>query len=93
MALERRRVVARGRVQGVGFRLFTMRVARDLGLSGFVRNLPDGRSVEALAQGEGERLGLFVTALREGPGGSFVGEVEESVEPLIEGEEGFAVVA
>ena len=93
MALERRRVVVRGRVQGVGFRLFAVRVAREMGLSGFVRNLPDGLSVEAVAQGESERVRQFVGALREGPGGSFVSEVEESVEPLIEAEEGFVVVA
>ena len=86
-------MVVRGRVQGVGFRLFTMRVAKELGLSGFVRNLPDGRSVEAVAQGERERVRQFVDVLREGPGGSFVSEVEESVEPLIKAEAGFAVVA
>ena len=80
-------------MQGVGFRLFTVRVANELGLSGFVRNLPDGRAVEAVAQGEREQVRLFVEALREGPGGSFVSEVEESVEPLIEAEEGFAVLA
>ncbi len=93
MALERRRVVVRGRVQGVGFRLFTMRLAREMGLSGFVRNLPDGRSVEAVAQGQAERVRQFVVALREGPGGSLVAEVEESVEPLTDAEAGFAVVA
>jgi acylphosphatase len=46
-----------------------------------------------VAQGESERVRQFVGALREGPGGSFVSEVEESVEPLIEAEEGFVVVA
>ena len=47
------RLLVRGIVQGVGYRLFTARVARTLGLNGFVRNLDDGR-VEAVVAGPGE---------------------------------------
>jgi len=47
-----RRVVVRGRVQGVGFRYWVRRRANSLGIAGWVRNLPDGRSLEALAQAE-----------------------------------------
>ena len=46
-----RRAVVRGRVQGVGYRLFALRGAQQLGLNGWVRNLPDG-SVETFAEGE-----------------------------------------
>lgn len=47
-----------GDVQGVGFRFTTERIANDLGLTGWVRNLKDGR-VEALAEGDESRLGEF----------------------------------
>lgn len=56
----------RGRVQGVGFRSWTRRTARALGLAGWVRNLPDG-SVEVCAEGEGETLAVFRAALHQGP--------------------------
>jgi acylphosphatase len=71
-----RRYIVRGRVQGVGFRVFVARLGRDLGLDGWVRNLPDGRSVEALAGGGAAALTAFEQALREGPPGSFVAEFE-----------------
>ncbi|HEY4669089.1 MAG TPA: acylphosphatase [Tepidiformaceae bacterium] len=85
---ERRRIVVRGRVQGVGFRLFVRDLALDMGLSGWVRNLPDGRSLEAVAQGEREAVQRFVSLMRQGPPGSYVGEweeAEEEVEPAMEG--------
>jgi len=63
-----------GRVQGVGFRAFTAATARRLGLTGWVRNLPDG-SVEALAEGARRDLDEFVTALRSGPPAARVTDV------------------
>lgn len=44
-----------GRVQGVGFRFTVQRYAQDLGLLGWVKNLPDGR-VEILAEGDREKI-------------------------------------
>ncbi len=64
-------VLVSGRVQGVGFRYFTARWARRLGLAGFVRNLPDGR-VEVVAHGERGALEQLVGALRSGPPGASV---------------------
>ena len=61
-----RRFVVSGRVTGVGFRYFTQDVARREGLTGMVRNLPDGR-VEAIAEGDAESLARFEMALRRGP--------------------------
>jgi len=55
-----------GRVQGVFFRDHTRRWATSLGLTGWVRNLPDGR-VEVVAEGEKERLEDLVTRLKTGP--------------------------
>ncbi|HET6370099.1 MAG TPA: acylphosphatase [Nitrospiria bacterium] len=55
-----------GKVQGVGYRAFTERAARGLGLSGYSRNLPDGR-VEVKVEGEREKIDRLVERLRQGP--------------------------
>lgn len=55
-----------GRVQGVGFRAFTVRTAIEHDLAGFVRNLTDG-SVEGRVGGRDSDLDNFLAALREGP--------------------------
>jgi acylphosphatase len=55
-----------GQVQGVGYRYFAIRVARELGLNGWVRNLSDGR-VEAYAAGPAPLLEDFEARLRMGP--------------------------
>lgn len=58
----------------MGFRRFTEKVAHELGLVGWVRNLRDGR-VEAIASGGQEALEKFEVALKEGPRFSHVSEV------------------
>ena len=60
-----------GRVQGIGFRDFVKNIATEMGLKGFVANLPDG-SVEVLAQGEFNMLKVFSNHLITGPKGSSV---------------------
>ena len=57
-----------GRVQGVGFRYFVARTARGLGLSGYVRNLPDG-TVEVAASGDRAALESLAALLEKGPTG------------------------
>ena len=72
-----------GRVQGVGFRYFALDAARREGLSGYVRNLDDGR-VEALAEGESESIVRFERALRQGPSRSRVEHVRiEDTAPMM----------
>lgn len=71
-----RRVVIRGRVQGVGFRAWTEHVALRLGLDGWVRNRLDG-SVEAVFAGPADAVGAMIEACRRGPGGSGVHGVSE----------------
>jgi acylphosphatase len=71
------RFVVSGRVQGVGFRYFTLREARALGLSGFVRNQPDG-TVEVVAEGAAELLATLADRLRDGPAFAEVVAVERS---------------
>jgi len=76
-AVEARRFVVRGRVQGVGFRWFVEREAHILGIAGWVRNNADG-GVEVLAQGTRDQLSGLRSRLREGPRAARVDEVEES---------------
>lgn len=62
----RARVIVTGQVQGVFFRDSTRRLATQAGITGWVRNLPDGR-VEALFEGEEEAVRRLVAWCRHGP--------------------------
>ena len=78
-----RRWLVRGRVQGVGFRYFAQRAADDLGLTGYVRNLDDGR-VEVYATGPEEKLSELAGHLHRGPRWAEVhGVDEEQAEPRV----------
>ena len=79
MSPERRRVRYLGRVQGVGFRFTAARLAPVFGVSGFVRNVPDG-SVELEAQGDSAKIGAFLVAIRSELG-SKVHQADESTIP------------
>ena len=68
--------IVSGRVQGVSFRVFVKNIARELGLMGFVANLPDG-SVEVLAQGDLTVLKVLKNHLVTGAPGSQVVNVDE----------------
>lgn len=73
---QAKRYYVSGRVQGVGYRFFALKTARQLGLAGYARNLPDGR-VEVYAVGTGTQLGELAKALRRGPRTAAVTEVSE----------------
>jgi acylphosphatase len=62
----RAHVIISGRVQGVAYRFFAEKWANSLSLTGWVRNLYDGR-VEVMAEGERTNLDLFIEHLRKGP--------------------------
>lgn len=64
--MKRLHLIIHGRVQGVGFRFFTSRTARKLGLAGLVRNLSDG-TVEVIAEGKEETLKQLLDYCKEGP--------------------------
>ena len=70
-----RHVFVRGRVQGVAFRWATHDRACDLGVGGWVRNLPDG-AVEAWLEGEVPAVEALVTWLRRGPPAARVAGIE-----------------
>ena len=71
-----RRWLVRGRVQGVGYRYFAQRAASGLELTGYTRNLDDGR-VEVYAVGPEEKLSALAALLHHGPRWSEVRGVEE----------------
>jgi len=65
-----------GRVQGVGFRLFVLRLATSCSLTGYVRNLRSGDAVEVVACGGDDALENLLAGLRAGPSGAHVIEVK-----------------
>lgn len=70
-----KRIYVSGRVQGVGYRDWVVRTAQRTGLTGWVRNLKDGR-VEILATGEDEALAALIEGAQEGPPLARVDHVE-----------------
>ena len=75
MGKARLRAIVKGLVQGVGFRFFVEDRAYELGLTGYVRNLPDG-TVEVVAEGEEEALKVLLEHLWRGPRLARVRDVE-----------------
>ena len=87
--MQRRRVIAHGRVQGVFFRDSTRREAQARGVSGWARNAPDG-TVEAVFEGPEEAVEALVAFCRAGPGHAQVDRLDVSAEDP-EGLQGFSV--
>ncbi len=76
-----RRAVISGRVQGVGFRFFAERAAREAGVTGWVRNLPDG-TVETVVEGEETAVNQYFDRVRIGPiGGRVTAMQPENIPP------------
>jgi len=80
MAAVRVHLYISGRVQGVFYRRNAMQEAKGLGLTGWVRNLPD-RRVEAVAEGDEKRVEEFISWCRKGPPLAIVREVKIHREP------------
>jgi len=90
MGVERLHAYVSGRVQGVFFRSNTRKEAKKLGLSGWVRNLSDGR-VEVVAEGERELLEELLRYLHRGPSFARVDKVEAKFEKATGEFKGFEV--
>ena len=73
--------IIHGRVQGVGYRFWTKGGAERLGLSGHVRNRPDG-TVAATFSGEAHAVAAMLAACRQGPPGARVTEITEAEGPV-----------
>jgi len=91
MALARVHAYISGVVQGVGYRFFTIRIAKLLGVKGFVRNLNDGR-VEVVAEGDEESLRQLLEELRIGPAGAYVEELKVTWEKPTGGFNDFKII-
>ena len=89
METVRIRVVVQGRVQGVWFRESTRRMAEQLGVAGWVRNLPSG-DVEAVFEGSSEAVASAVAWCRSGPERAVVTSLQE-VDEKPEGLGGFSI--
>ena len=81
-----------GRVQGVGFRWWVRRHADALGLTGWVMNADDERSVEIVAEGEPRSLDDLERLLHDGPSGARVDSVEANRQPASGEFDGFGIV-
>jgi acylphosphatase len=89
--IVRRRVRIHGRVQGVGFRYFTVGVARGMEVAGTVANRADG-TVEAVVEGDEKTVRAFIDRLREGPPASRVERIEIEDEPPRRDMDGFEII-
>ncbi len=77
--MKRAHVFIEGRVQGVGFRHFASVNAEEVGVHGWVKNLPDGR-VEAVLEAPVDHLEEMVDRLEQGPGASRVDNIDVELE-------------
>jgi len=88
--LVARRFVISGRVQGVGFRYFTQECALREGLTGWVRNLPDGR-VEMQASGEETEVRDFIAAIGQSELRAHIRKQTELILPQPPASRGFEI--
>lgn len=72
---KRLHAIVEGTVQGVGFRMFVVRLAADAHLTGWVRNRWDG-NVEVVAEGDEEQLNKLLVGLKVGPRAAYVTNVQ-----------------
>jgi acylphosphatase len=78
MPKELRHITIHGKVQGVGYRFYATRVARRLGLKGWIQNNRDG-TVEAMVEGEKASIDEWVEEIREGPRYAEVTKIDAEV--------------
>lgn len=90
--MRRIRILVTGAVQGVGFRYTTRAEAERIGVTGWVRNLASGR-VEAHVQGNERSVDEMRDWLRHGPPYANVERIDVTDVELVEGEEGFRILA
>ena len=90
MSCKRVHAIVHGRVQGVFFREYTRRKAEELGLNGWVRNLPD-RTVETVFTGEADQVAVMIQWLSNGSPQSDVTEIQSQEEEPLDESLGFII--
>lgn len=85
-----KQVFYEGRVQGVGFRYTTRNIAKGFDVTGWVRNLPDGR-VELHTSGDAEEVDAFLTAIEESELNAHIRKTERHDIPALTGVKGFEI--
>ncbi|EEA28106.1 acylphosphatase family protein [Talaromyces marneffei ATCC 18224] len=90
MALTRVRFKVHGTVQGVSFRAFTQKRATEYGVTGWVRNTPDGR-VEGEVQGEPDLVQKLLKDVDKGPRHAHVVKLEKGEVETLDDEESFEI--
>jgi acylphosphatase len=88
--MRRVRLTIRGQVQGVSYRANATDAARRLGVSGWVRNQPDG-SVLLEAQGPADQVALMIDWCNDGPPHARVDDVKVIDVPIVNAEKGFTI--
>ena len=73
--MKRARIIVHGIVQGVFFRANTVKAARDLGLKGYAKNMPDG-TVEIVAEGPNDNINKLIKFFKKSPGASEVSKID-----------------
>lgn len=92
LPMAAKQVFYSGRVQGVGFRYTVKRIANGFEVTGWVRNLPDGRVEMQATSEEADELAAFLQAIQDSSLGGNIKSVEEhSIAPLA-GVRGFSIV-
>jgi acylphosphatase len=86
----RAHLLIKGRVQGVGFRWFVSDIATSFGLTGWTKNLPDGR-VEAIFEGERSAVEAAIARCAEGPRSAIVSGIEVNWDEHPEDLSGFGI--
>ena len=89
--MKRIHLIISGLVQGVGYRAWVIEQANRLGISGWVKNLPDG-SVEVAAESGEKTLKQFITVCRKGPPEARVDQTDVQWEQITGGYDGFEVI-
>lgn len=75
-----------GRVQGVGFRFYTQKTAKEMNVTGWVRNKSDG-SVYIEATGKSENLEMFINWCEDGPAWAHVSKLEKQEIPVFDADD------
>lgn len=88
--MERVEITVYGKVQGVGFRYHTQQQAVQLGLTGYVKNLPDG-CVKIIAEGSAEALSQLQIWASQGPPGAQVQQLTVALQSATEEFESFSI--